>query len=278
MQFSNILRQYNNNRDDYIFSFINGKVIGTNLKILTKYIKSILGNDVKTMGICLIVVGFSLALSIPFTILFIIIINESYQAKNSANKQTYVSRVINDFHQKYKIQVNNYISTPTSSRIIKSNRTYNDFDEAKELLIKGCKIDKEILDDTYNRKNDWRTNDSGPKGYLKKYHPPNGLIGIGLKIAVKYLKEGNEHWIGDDNNEGEWYIAYHGVKSIDSIKKICKEGFRRGSGQAYKDNDNKNPLNNNIKKNVKKEFISLMKLKKLNIMLNPLIIITNNIK
>lgn len=250
-EFSNILRQYNNNRDDYIFSFINGKVIGTNLKILTKYIKSILGTDVKTMGICLIVVGFSLALSIPFTILFIIIINESYQASNSTDKQKYAPKQIIPFSQKYNVQLNNYISSSTSSRVTKSKRTYFAFDEAKELLIKGCKIDEKILDNTYNRQGGWRTKDSGPKGYLKKFYPPVGLIGIGLKAALMYPKEGNRYWLGDDNNEGEWYIAYHGVKSIESIKKICIEGFRRGKRQRCKDYDNKNPLNNKEEKKKK---------------------------
>ena len=60
---------------DPIFSFMNGKFIGLNLKVILKYLKTALGKDVKTIGICLIVVGCSLALSISSTILLIIIIN-----------------------------------------------------------------------------------------------------------------------------------------------------------------------------------------------------------
>ena len=254
-EFSNLLRQYNN-RDDYIFSFINGKTIGTNLKILTKYIKSILGNDVKTMGICLIIIGFSLALSIPLTILLIIIINESYKAKNSANnptyiskepvnKQTNISKNIAAIHRKRSASLDRHINYSSSSSLTGTPRTHNSFKEAKQFLIKRCEIDKEILDDTYNGQKCWRTNDSGPKGYLKKYYPPVGLIGIGLKVALMYPKEDiNRYWLGDDNNEGEWYIAYHGVKSVEAIQNICKEGFRRGPRQHYKNYNNKNPLSN----------------------------------
>ena len=70
------LRSYIND-DDSIFSFINGKFIGLNLKVMLKYLKTALGKDVKTIGICLDIVGCSLALSISSTILLIVIINIS---------------------------------------------------------------------------------------------------------------------------------------------------------------------------------------------------------
>jgi hypothetical protein len=68
------LKQYTGNNNG-LFSFIKCSFIGTNLKIMLKYLKSALGGDVKTIGICLLVVGCSLALSISSTILMIIIIN-----------------------------------------------------------------------------------------------------------------------------------------------------------------------------------------------------------
>ena len=58
-----------------IFSVLNGKFIGTNMKIILKYLKSSLGEDLYTVGVCLILVGCSLILSISSTILLIIIIN-----------------------------------------------------------------------------------------------------------------------------------------------------------------------------------------------------------
>ena len=69
------LKQYINKDKGGLFGFINGKFIGTNLKIILKYLKSALGTDVKTIGMCLLIVGCSLALSISSTILLIIVIN-----------------------------------------------------------------------------------------------------------------------------------------------------------------------------------------------------------
>ena len=53
-------------------------------------------------------------------------------------------------------------------------------------------------------------------------------------------------WIGTENTLGEWYICYHGVKSVEAIQGICYNGFRRGEGQSYKDARNINPLTNNL--------------------------------
>ena len=68
------------------FSFLNGKFIKTNLKIILKYLKYSLGKDIYTVGLCLIIVGFSLIFSISMTILLIVIINiELEKNKKSAN-------------------------------------------------------------------------------------------------------------------------------------------------------------------------------------------------
>ena len=69
------LNEYIDKDKGGVFGFINGKFIGTNLKIILKYLKSALGTDIKTIGICLLIVGCSLALSISSTILLIVVIN-----------------------------------------------------------------------------------------------------------------------------------------------------------------------------------------------------------
>ena len=75
----------------YYLSFLNGKFIATNLKIILKYLKYSLGVDLYTVGVCLIVVGFSLALSVCSTIILIIIINielkKNMDAKRLANTE-----------------------------------------------------------------------------------------------------------------------------------------------------------------------------------------------
>lgn len=75
---------------DYIqegnsFSFLNGSFIRKNLKILLKYLKFSLGKDFYTVGICLIVVGLSLILSISSTILLTVIINIDLKENMAAN-------------------------------------------------------------------------------------------------------------------------------------------------------------------------------------------------
>ena len=67
------MRDYSGDND--LFSFLNGKFIGTNLKIILKYLKYSLGVDLYTVGVMLIVVGCSLALSVSSTIILIVIIN-----------------------------------------------------------------------------------------------------------------------------------------------------------------------------------------------------------
>ena len=61
--------------DGKIFSFLNGKFIGTNIQIILKYLKHSLGEDLYNVGLCLIIVGCSLIFSISSTILLIVIIN-----------------------------------------------------------------------------------------------------------------------------------------------------------------------------------------------------------
>ena len=94
------LRQYIND-DDNIFSFMNGKIIGTNLKIILKYLKTALGKDLKLFGICLIILGCSLLFSISFTILLIIIIEidlelQKYNDKNKTTEGFFKPVIINN--------------------------------------------------------------------------------------------------------------------------------------------------------------------------------------
>ena len=112
-----------------------------------------------------------------------------------------------------------------------------------DFLINGCKIDINLLD---NRGNclGWNLGrKSGPPGYLKKYYPPLDFVGIGLKCMGMY-DNGDNSWIGDKNLNGEWYIAYHAIRSLDALKGILKIGFRRGAFQECETFNNINPLSN----------------------------------
>ena len=69
-----------------LFSFVNGKFIGTNIEIILKYLKYSLGKDLYTVGLCLIIVGCSLILSISSTILLNVIINISLETQKKVEQ------------------------------------------------------------------------------------------------------------------------------------------------------------------------------------------------
>ena len=85
----------------------------------------------------------------------------------------------------------------------------------------------------------------GPPLYPKYFMPPIGWTAIALKVSKKY-DGGNDKWLGNSNLDGEWYIGYHGVKTLKSINNIFFKGFRIGSGQYCKDDDNTNPLTKDL--------------------------------
>ena len=58
-----------------IYSILNCKFIGTNVKIILKYLKKALGKNVYNVGVCLLTAGLSMSISIAFTILLNIIFN-----------------------------------------------------------------------------------------------------------------------------------------------------------------------------------------------------------
>ena len=72
------------------FSFLDGKFIRNDLKILLKYLQYSLGEDIYTVGLCLVIVGFSLILSVSSTILLLVIINISLESNKKLSQQTEV--------------------------------------------------------------------------------------------------------------------------------------------------------------------------------------------
>ena len=70
------------------FSFLDGKFIRNDLKILLKYLQYSLGEDIYTVGLCLVIVGFSLILSVSSTILLLVIINISLESNKKFSQQT----------------------------------------------------------------------------------------------------------------------------------------------------------------------------------------------
>ena len=93
------------------FDFIKCNFIGTNLKIILKYLKSALGTNIYTVGICLLVVGCSLILSISSTILLIVIINISIdENKKSLDLQ---NNKIPEYQMNSSFRYNSFQEQPT---------------------------------------------------------------------------------------------------------------------------------------------------------------------
>ena len=88
-----ILEQYIGRNTNETFSFLNGQFIGRHLKIVLKYLKSSLGKDLYTVGLCLVIVGCSLIFSISSTILTIVIINVDIDVNKEFVKQEEIAEL-----------------------------------------------------------------------------------------------------------------------------------------------------------------------------------------
>ena len=119
------------------FNIVNCKFIGKNLKVVLYNLKSSLGGDVKTVGICLSVIGCSIALSIASTLILIEIINvieNNKQPKKNGeiinvienNKQPKKKReIINDIENNKQSKKNQHIpenSVDSALKVFKYNR------------------------------------------------------------------------------------------------------------------------------------------------------------
>ena len=69
----------------------------------------------------------------------------------------------------------------------------------------------------------------------KQYYPPYGWYGIGLRVSKKYGKSLN--WLGNENVNGEWAVAYHSVGKdnvFDKIVNIICGNLKDEEGRLYK--------------------------------------------
>ena len=166
--------------------------------------------------------------------------NNNINYLSTKNVPIYNYNPLNTFYNpnpiNYQLNLNNNINNNINSNL---QREIN-------ILINGCNVPPNIFDSRGDCVNSWDTGrKNGPPGFLKDYIPPIGWTGIGLKVLNLY-DNGDNTWLGTTNKVGEWYIAYHGIKTINSISGIINNGFRRGPFQLFKNERNVNPLNNNI--------------------------------
>ncbi len=81
--------------DGDIYSLLNCKFIGKNVKVILKYLDKSLGTNFYNLGICLLVAGLAMCFSISFTILLNIIINtkDESQFDNNINEKYNTEKV-----------------------------------------------------------------------------------------------------------------------------------------------------------------------------------------
>jgi len=128
----------------------------------------------------------------------------------------------------------------------KNDEEFKELSHLKEILnsliIKGCELDINSLDNKGNKKSGWS---KGKKRGGFDYIPPTkGWKGFGINVLGKY-DNGNNDWLGNDGNKNEWAIAYHGIGvkmgskfTLEKVTNcILKEGFKPGYGQAYAEDD-----------------------------------------
>lgn len=80
LDFKSIFKEYIGEKGDF-FDFLNCKFLGTNLKVILKSLKYSVGENIYTIGICLTVLGCSIAIAICTTLLLIIILDENKKKK-----------------------------------------------------------------------------------------------------------------------------------------------------------------------------------------------------
>ena len=120
-------------------------------------------------------------------------------------------------------------------------------DVSQGFFFEGMKLGPEMFDSRGNNK------DGGwaPEGEMrggKIYYPPHGWIGHGLNILNRY-DGGNNTWIGMNNSNGEWCVAYHGT-GINVVKAILESKFKAGPRQVHEDYDDLNHPGQKVGKGV----------------------------
>ena len=182
--------------------------------------------------------------------------NMANMNNNNQPVNTFLSNYSNSSNNSMNHQINNQINNiilgawfnnntnfhfmNISNNMIGNNNNFSDPD--LDFLVYGCKISLDKLDPNLNCNfSTYIPRDTGPKNYLKSYKIPTGWKGYGLNVLIQYK---DKDWLGHSNSPGEWYVGYHGTKTMGSVNGIIYQGFRRGNGQTHHNSINSNPLTN----------------------------------
>ena len=176
-------------------------------------------------------------------------------------KQKYISQKKKEYSIAFNCPENNILITnlrsgslnfdfiiqgrePTDKELEKIAKDRSTKDIRMARLIAGSIITPSMFDPRGDNKDGgWGIGEKrGPPGYLKVYDPPIGYIGYGLRVYNQY-DNGDNTWLGYNNVQGEWYVAYYGAQ-IENAQSIISKGFKADDNQFNEDDKNINPLSN----------------------------------
>ena len=123
----------------------------------------------------------------------------------------------------------------------------------KEVEVKSYKLLNNIIlsNNIFDIKNSKNKNEWSRKKLYRggiNYYPPYGWIGIALKIKNKYEKYNDDLWLGKENIEGEWPVAYKGVDGniFSIVLNIINNNFKIENNENNIKNKN---VNNKVYEN-----------------------------
>jgi len=104
------------------------------------------------------------------------------------------------------------------------------------VLLEGCKLSSDIFEPEFDME---PINWPQGKNYRGKlpYNPPYDYFGCALKVRGSY-DSGDDTWLGHINIDGEFAVAYHGIRSnLDAVKGIMNSYLKAGANQNCRNDD-----------------------------------------
>ena len=104
------------------------------------------------------------------------------------------------------------------------------------VLLEGCKLSSDIFEPEFDME---PINWPQGKNYRGKlpYNPPYDYFGCALKVRGSY-DSGDDTWLGHINIDGEFAVAYHGIRSnLDAVKGIMNSYLKAGANQYCRNDD-----------------------------------------
>ena len=187
----------------------------------------------------------------------LIIQNEELKGKIDEEDDAY-----DKYFQDLKIKISNefnileddiYFFSPNYNKyeinLIIYNKTIEGFEEflkaqnlkySTSLLLNNIILSPCIFEEHYCKlENEWTTKRNSIRGG-KKYFPPHGWYGISLKTLNKYNRKSSV-WLGKQNINGEWPVAYHAIGNgnvFDKILDILNGNLKNEETKIYKNYNN----------------------------------------